>query len=87
MTIAVLCDLILNEHNEILSLSHKLEIMVKKLQLDKTYDISSFIGAISEYKPVFTAARFFTVDRSAIFSVLNSITTFLLVMIQFKPAT
>ncbi|KAH0812072.1 hypothetical protein GEV33_010719 [Tenebrio molitor] len=34
--------------------------------------------------PEFTATRYFYIDRTAIFNILNSITTFLVVLIQFK---
>ncbi|RZB77522.1 hypothetical protein BDFB_013856, partial [Asbolus verrucosus] len=36
---------------------------------------------VSENRPEFTAARFFSIDKSTIFSVLDAMTTFLLVII------
>jgi hypothetical protein len=47
-------------------------------------EIQVFIDVLLHNRPEFRAASFFSIDRSTLFSVLNSLTTFLLVLIQFK---
>ncbi|CAH1380245.1 unnamed protein product [Tenebrio molitor] len=61
--------------------SYRLETMLSSYEKK---EIQVFIDVVTYNRPKFKAARFFSVDRSTLFSVLNSLTTFLLVMIQFK---
>jgi gustatory receptor len=55
-----------------------------ELTSDENEEIQVFIDVVQHNRPEFRAARFFSINRSTLFSVLNSLTTFLLVMIQFK---
>jgi gustatory receptor len=55
-----------------------------ELTSDENKEIQVFIDVVQHNRPEFRAARFFSINRSTLFSVLNSLTTFLLVMIQFK---
>ncbi|RZC33522.1 7tm 7 domain containing protein, partial [Asbolus verrucosus] len=80
--VAFTCDSILKEYNSILAASHKM-VPSTKWHLHKNDEIHAFVSSISNYRPNFTAARFFSIDRSTVFSVLNSVSTFLIVIIQF----
>jgi gustatory receptor len=77
----VLCDLILKTSDEILAQAYRLE---NQMTWYEGEEIQIFIDVVLHNKPEFRAARFFSIDRSTFFSVLNSLTTFLIVMIQFK---
>ncbi|XP_068901867.1 uncharacterized protein [Tenebrio molitor] len=76
-----LCDSILKKCDEILAKAYRLEVKLTSYEIE---EIQVFIDAVLHSRPEFRAARFFSIDRSTLFSVLNSLTTFLLVMIQFK---
>jgi gustatory receptor len=80
--VVLLCDTIRNEFEDLLLHFHKLECNAE-LPSDEN-EMSALIKSLSRCVPEFTAARYFYVDRSTILSLFNSITTFLLVMIQFK---
>jgi gustatory receptor len=71
----------LNKCDEILAKAYQLE---GELTSDENKEIQVFIDVMQHNRPEFRAARFFSINRSTLFSVLNSLTTFLLVMIQFK---
>jgi hypothetical protein len=80
----ILCDSILTEFDEIFLLL--LTILVKlnsTVQFHQT-NLGSAIKTFKSSRPEFTAARFFPINRSTIFSILNCIITFLIVMVQFK---
>jgi hypothetical protein len=81
LVILFLCDTIQKEFEKILTLTYKLDTLGI---LNQDCDIREFRDAIQDYRPSFTAARFFCINRKTIFSVLNSLTTFFIVMIQFK---
>jgi gustatory receptor len=75
-----MCDAVLNESRKILELSRKL-----KWELDtNTSELSKLTDFVQEHLPVFSAERFFTIDRGTILSVLGSVTSFFIVMIQFR---
>jgi hypothetical protein len=67
--------------DEILTKAHRLEVQLTSYEYK---EIQVFIDAVQHNRPEFRAASFFAIDRSTLFSLLNSLTTFLLVMIQFK---
>ncbi|RZC33860.1 7tm 7 and/or Lig chan domain containing protein, partial [Asbolus verrucosus] len=75
----LMCHSVVTKFDEILALAYRLEV-----SSTDSGDIHNFICSIVDYRPHFTAARFFSIDRSIIFSVLNSITTFFIVIIQLK---
>lgn len=81
-----LCDTILKKVDDILSQAYKLEASFDDLATYETDELQIFIDVVQHNRPEFKAARFFSIDRSTLFSVLNSLTTFLLVMIQFKES-
>ncbi|XP_044261022.1 uncharacterized protein LOC123008999 [Tribolium madens] len=73
-----LCDAIVNENEEINKLLQTDPIFRKNKQFEK------FLKTVLINKPKFSAARFFSIDRSTIFQIMNSIVTFLIVVIQIK---
>ncbi|XP_068901853.1 uncharacterized protein [Tenebrio molitor] len=83
----LLCDTVLKEFDLLVDLSRQLEISLFNLVLHKGNEFYKFSAALLHNQPEFHAARFFSIDRSIIFSILNSMTTFLLVIIQFKYNT
>jgi hypothetical protein len=80
--IILLCDTILKEFEALVNLSQRLESSLSDLVLHKG---NNFAASILHNRPEFNAARFVSIDRSIIFSILNAVTTVALVIIQFKP--
>jgi gustatory receptor len=79
-----LCDSILDEHAQILSLVCKLEAQASSESGTFINEKLNFlIGHIVHLRPEFTAANFFSLDKTTLFSILYSITTFLVVIIQY----
>jgi hypothetical protein len=76
-----LCDSIMKKCDEILWQAYRLE---RELTSYENKEIQVFINVVLHSRPEFRAARFFSINRSTLFTVLNSLTTFLLVIIQFK---
>jgi gustatory receptor len=62
---------VLRGHNKMLSAKEKEELM-------------QFSDVIQQNFPRFSAARFFNIDRSTILSILSTVVTFLIIMIQFE---
>ncbi|KAJ3620239.1 hypothetical protein MTP99_004206 [Tenebrio molitor] len=77
------CDGIREDFEELLSYCYEMQECVADSIVEED-EMCAFTKSVSENIPEFTAARYFCIDRSTIFSILNSITTFLLVIIQFK---
>ena len=49
-------------------------------------DLQHFIVVVNDNMPIFSAARFFEINRMTVFSTLNVVITFLIVMVQFERA-
>jgi gustatory receptor len=79
----LLCDQILKEYDQLLDLAWKLEASLSTSTSQKTREIKMFINFLQGNPPRFVAARFFTIDKSTLFKMLNTSITFLLVTIQF----
>ncbi|RZC42336.1 7tm 7 domain containing protein [Asbolus verrucosus] len=77
-TTVLLCDAILKEFEKIWKIVFKMQIWSEHQKFE------TFVAIVSHSRPKFTAARFFLIDRSTLFSIVNTILTFLLVLIQFK---
>ncbi|XP_044261046.1 gustatory and pheromone receptor 39a-like [Tribolium madens] len=78
-----LCDLVSKEFERILNMAYKIETwsVIFDNNLRKKQEI---MKDLLKHRPNFSAARFFTIDRSTIFSICNSLTSFLIIIIQFK---
>jgi hypothetical protein len=79
----LLCDSILEKHAEILVLVRKFESTSEAGTLANE-KLKLLIDKVAQFRPEFTAARFFSLDKSTIFGILYNIVTFLLVIIQYK---
>ncbi|XP_068901859.1 uncharacterized protein [Tenebrio molitor] len=77
------CDAVREEFEGLLSYCYQIQECVSGSMLNEN-EFYAFTNIVSQNMPQFTAARYFYIDRSAIFSILNSVTTFILVMIQFS---
>jgi gustatory receptor len=79
----LLCDQILKEYDQLLDLAWKLEASFSTSSSQETRQIKFFIDFVQGNRPRFVAAQFFTIDKSTLFKMLNTLITFLLVIIQF----
>ncbi|KAH0820653.1 hypothetical protein MTP99_000554 [Tenebrio molitor] len=77
----LLCDAVSSEVNKILSVAYSLD---KHSLGDGRNDLTEFIDVVKDNFPIFSAARFFDINRSTIFGIFDAIITFLIVMIQFE---
>jgi gustatory receptor len=73
-----LSDKILNEFDNLLDLAWQRKGL--NPHLDKEFKL--FVSFVECNRPRFTAARFFAIDRSTLFKIINSSIGFFLVMIQ-----
>jgi gustatory receptor len=80
LSTTLLCDSILRMGEEILLQAYRLQTAFTSYGIE---EILVFIDVVRLNRPEFTAARFFSIDRSTLFCIINSLTTFLLVMVQF----
>jgi hypothetical protein len=46
--------------------------------------LKSLIDGVIQFRPEFTAAGFFFIDKTTLFSIVNCTVTFLLVIVQLK---
>ncbi|EFA01378.1 gustatory receptor 29 [Tribolium castaneum] len=72
------CDHVTREAKAILKLCQNLKNTRRNEMLDKFFVITS------DVLPTFSAAGFFTIRKSTIFSILSTISTFGIVVLQFK---
>jgi hypothetical protein len=79
-----MCDAVLTESEKILMKVYKLKSMAADSLSWKCDEVDFLVQMILHRPPQFKAARFFAVDRTTLFSILYSMTSFLLVMVQFK---
>jgi hypothetical protein len=78
-----LCDSIIRKYSEIEALSYKLEAANDSVVIINDH-LKSLIDAVGQFRPEFTAAGFFFIDKSTLFSIVNCTVTFLLVIVQLK---
>jgi gustatory receptor len=79
----VSCDAILEEGETIVRLLSKYRYSANGGRNDEVKILS---GMMKDNFPEFSAARFFSIDRTTIFGILQSITTFFIILIQFNFA-
>lgn len=77
-----MCDCVLQECENISSQLRKYRWF--KQSTMKTEDVIEIIYVLKENFPEFSAARFFKIERSTIFHMLYCISTFFIVMLQFR---
>ena len=76
-------DAVLNQAEEILNKSHILCRNSHTLPQNEKNRLEQFSRTIRQNFPKFSAARFFGIDKSTILSMLGTIITFFIIMIQF----
>jgi hypothetical protein len=77
-----LCDSIVRKYSEIVASSYKLEADNDVVVISD--HLKSLIDAVGQFRPEFTAAGFFFIDKTTLFSIVNCTVTFLLVIVQLK---
>ncbi|XP_068899730.1 putative gustatory receptor 39b [Tenebrio molitor] len=86
-TVIAICDLILKEAEDILAMSYTLRRNAKSLSPKDKEHLKHFTKMILQNFPKFSAARFFNIDRSTILNMLGTVTTFFIILIQFRSCT
>jgi len=83
ISLTVICDMIASKTKDI---AHKLQALLLKdsVSIDVEKQLNLFGQQMSKDKIVFTAAGLFDVDLSFLCAFLTSITTYVVVLIQFK---
>jgi gustatory receptor len=85
VTIILLCDSIVRECEKILTASYRLaDILQTRAAQDDQELLWKFTMMVKDNVPGFSAAGFFSLDKSIILKILNSLITMLIVMIQLK---
>lgn len=78
----LLCQSIINEMKKIVKQAYKLR---RLSPVHKVQEVNEFIAySLLNNFPEFSAAGFLTIRRSTIFSILGTVTTFLIIMVQFN---
>ncbi|KAJ3652564.1 hypothetical protein Zmor_018517 [Zophobas morio] len=83
IALILLCDLVLDEAKTTTLLAYKLRqyaLLVEK------QEISDFITLMSDNFPQFTAAGFFSVNKTTILNIMGTVTTFFIIIIQFNTS-
>jgi gustatory receptor len=83
LQVTFLCDAILEDFDQALRDLYKSKLVQTDLKWCKR-EFQKLVQLFLDNRPKFTAARFFTVNRSTPLHLINSIITFLIVCIQFK---
>jgi hypothetical protein len=81
VSVVLLCDDILKQSNKVLTLTYRLEALAN-LSLCEYEELEAFIDFVQNNLPRFRIARFFSVDRSILFKMLDSSIAFFLVLLQ-----
>jgi hypothetical protein len=85
VTIILLCDSIVRECEKILTASYRLaDILQTRAAQDDQELLWKFTMMVKDNVPGFSAAGFFSLDKSIILKILNSLIIMLIVMIQLK---
>ncbi|RZC39777.1 7tm 7 domain containing protein [Asbolus verrucosus] len=77
------CDAVLKEAANVKSFAYKLRKCFPCVLSKERIELNEFIDFAVNNFPKFSAGGFFAIQKSTIFSVLSTITTLLIVMIQF----
>lgn len=77
-----MCDSVLIQSDKIVSSSYRLE---KYLTDKESCEILQFIEIVKANFPKFSAARFCFIERSTLYKIFETVSTVLIIMIQFNP--
>ncbi|KAJ3620201.1 hypothetical protein MTP99_004179 [Tenebrio molitor] len=81
VTILLFCDSVVKEREKILTESYRLQTRATR---DDQEQLWKFIAVIKDNVPEFSAAGFFSLNKSMILQILDSLITMLIVMIQLR---
>ncbi|XP_044261244.1 uncharacterized protein LOC123009182 [Tribolium madens] len=84
VAMAVLADSISKQYEEIIHLANKLQLISRFETKIQRRNVEDFAKFVRKKQPEINAADFFVLKRSTIFNILNFVTYFLVVIIQFK---
>ena len=79
----VMCDSVLKEALKVVGFAYKLRKNFPSALSRQRVEVNEFIDFVIRNFPKFSAAGFFDIDRSTIFKLLGTVTTLLIVMVQF----
>ncbi|XP_044261368.1 gustatory receptor 68a-like [Tribolium madens] len=77
----LLCDSVLEEVKTTILLSYKIR---QYAVLKERKEISEFINVVLHNSPQFTAAGFFSINKTTVFHMMGTVTTFFIIIIQFN---
>ncbi|RZC36096.1 7tm 7 domain containing protein, partial [Asbolus verrucosus] len=81
LVVILTCDSIVDESQTILSMVFRSRSSFRDPQRRK--ELYRFAELFSQNRPQFTAARYFSIEKSTILKILETILTFLIVLVQF----
>jgi hypothetical protein len=79
-----ICHRVYQETNKIVTLTRDFRQLCKWSVSDGHDELGEFASFVVENSPRFSAADFFWIERSTILSMLGTVTSFLIIMIQFR---
>lgn len=80
MVLIISCDKVVTEATRIIEISHKIQ---DKIDFNGREEIFNLLILVKASKPHFTAAGFFKLNRSTLFSILSVTTTYFIILLQF----
>nr|XP_015835104.1 PREDICTED: uncharacterized protein LOC103312576 isoform X4 [Tribolium castaneum] len=80
LVLILLCSFVEQEAEEIVSLSYDIRLSLT----GNVYKMQEFTNFVIKNLPKFTAANFFHIGRSTILNMLGTVSTFIIILIQFR---
>lgn len=81
--IIVSCDGVIKEKKRIVGICHNQQGILPLYSRERD-EIFKFLEFIESSKPLYTAAGYFAINRSTTFELLSVVTTYFIVLTQFK---
>jgi gustatory receptor len=85
MTVIVIfmCDRVVQEAEKIVPLTYQLRWCYKNGTREEKQELYEFSNFVTENLPRFSAANFFLLQKSTVLSILSTVSTVIIIMIQF----
>ncbi|XP_068901834.1 uncharacterized protein [Tenebrio molitor] len=85
MTVIVIfmCDRVVQEAEKIVPLTYQLRWCYKSGTREEKQELYEFSNFVTENLPSFSAANFFLLQKSTVLSILSTVSTVIIIMIQF----
>ncbi|XP_044255389.1 uncharacterized protein LOC123005621 [Tribolium madens] len=84
LVLILLCSFVEQEAEEIVRISYDIRLRLAGNLNLQCYKMQEFTNFLIKNLPKFTAANFFYIERSTILSILGTVSTFLIILIQFR---